>query len=599
MKRILITILLLVSCSGLWATAVKFEAKLSHQTVEVGQRFQISFTLNTSGGNFKSPSFDKFRVLSGPNQSSSTQIINGNVSRSFTLSYILQATEAGNIEIGPASIQVEGETYKTRNQNIKVVKASSNSANAQRNRQQQRSQTGEALSKEVFIRAFVDKQEAYVGEKITVTYKLYTRLRLANPQMEAMPALSGFWHQELRSIFKDEIQFKQERFGNKVFDVAEIQQNVLYPQRSGELIVDPLKLKFIATVQRRKARTVYEQMFGSYERKEVIAASKPIKVKVKPLPLQNKPDNFTGAVGVFNANLLANKESLKSNEAIDVQLIIEGKGNLPLLSAPKLNFPPDFEVYDPETESKFKTNYNGSSGKKIFNYLVIPRHAGEYDVAPFEFSYFDLKSESYKTINTEGLNFQVARGAEEESLVYRANRKQDVALLEDDIRFIHTNGVNLLAANELFYGSAAFYASLICSLGLILLLWMIAKKRKEKQGDTVGLRKSRANKLAKKRLTKAKKHLDQNEKTAFYEEISEALFGYYADKYNIEKAALSQEKIIETLQQDDLKELGEDLKVALDAAEMARFAPTSAIEPTALYEQAMGLIQKSENHKAS
>ncbi|MEQ8910072.1 MAG: BatD family protein [Vicingaceae bacterium] len=584
--------------SPLWASKVKFEAKLSHNRVEVGQRFQISFTMNARGGNFTPPEFKNFRLLSGPNRSSSTQIINGDVSQSTTFSYILAATKEGNLAIGQATLEIDGDNYKTRPLEVQVVAASENSANAQRNRQQQRKQGGDEISDLVFIRAIVDKRSAYVGEKITVTYKLYTQLRLSNPQMESMPSLTGFWHQELRSIFKDEVGFKEERVGNKIFNVAEIQQNILYPQRAGELTIDPLKLKFIATVRKKRSRSIYDQMFGSYERKEVIAGSDPIQIKVKPLPLANRPLNFSGAVGQFNAKLIANKAELKSNEAVDVKLEIKGQGNLPLIGAPELNFPPDFEVYDPETENKYQTNYTGSNGSKIFKYLVIPRHAGEYEIEPYTFSYFDLQSETYKSIKTQDLQFNVARGNEEESVVYRADRKQEVELLNSDIRYIHLNNLSLQAAGEQFYGSLRFYMVWLCSFSAFLLLWLIARRKKEKEGDRVGMRKAKANKMAKKRLAKAKKHFDSGEKSAFYEEISEALFGYYADKYNIEKAELSQERIVETLEQDDLSILASDLKNTLESAEMARFAPSSAVAPDKLYQDAMELISKTENRKA-
>lgn len=598
MKKWIFTLLVsLISCS-VWSSKVKFEAKLSHQKVEVGQRFQISFTINSRDGSFSPPEFKNLRLLSGPNRSSSTQIINGDVSQSTTFSYILVASEKGAYTIGEATLTIANETYKTKSLELEVVAASDNSANAQRNRQQKRNEEGEELSDYVYIRAFVDKSEAFVGEKITVTYKLYTQLRLSNPQMEAMPSLNGFWHQELRSIFKDDIEFTRERVGNDVYNVAEIQQNILYPQRSGELTVDPLKLKFLATIQRKRSRSIYDQMFGSYERKEVIVGSSPLKIKVKALPLANRPADFSGAVGNFKASLIANKESLKANEAIDVKLVIEGKGNLPLIGAPNLNFPPDFEVYDPEADNKFSTNYNGSQGSKIFNYLVIPRHAGDYEIEPYTFSFFDLKTNTYRSIQTNPLSFTVARGSEEESVVYRADRKQEVELLNTDIRYIHLKNLSLLSAEHDFYGSLNFYMLWLCALGLVLLLLVLAKKRKEKRGDQIGMRKAKANKMAKKRLATAKKHLDKDEKAAFYVEISEALFGYYANKYNIEKAELSQEKIISTLKEDGLSALAKDLKTALEAAEMARFAPASAIPAEQLYNDAIALISKTENRKA-
>jgi len=594
MRSFLTYILFSLFALSSFGAKVQFTAKTSHQVVEVGQRFQITFTVNSRGGNFTPPDFNNFRLLGGPNQSQSMQYINGQVSHSTSLSYILTATEEGTFTIGAASITVDGESYETNPIEIKVVEASDNSANAQRNRQQQRKSSGDKLSDHVFIRAVVDKNEAYVGEKVSVTFQLYSKLGLSGLNLEKLPALNGFWSHHVRSVY-DQIQLNREMIDGEIYNVAELQQTVLYPQRSGDLTIDPLEMKVSVSVRSRRSRSVFEQMFGSYERKELIVASLPINIKVKSLPLKGKPVDFSGAVGSFNMRLSSNKNQLKANEAIDIKIALEGKGNLPLLSAPDLNFPPDFEVYDPEMENNYNINYNGASGAKVFKYLVIPRHAGEYFIEPYKFTYFDLSSKTYKTISSDSIRLQVAKGEDSANAVYQANRKESVELLNKDIRYIHTQGIHLLSANEFFYQSALFYTLIILAILLAVLFYFFVRKRKEKLKDQSGLRRSKANKLAKKRLKTAKKHLDNKEQKAFYEEISEALYGYYADKLNISIADLSQERIIERLNVESGEAIKSQLIKVLEDAEMARFAPSSSINDQALYDSAVEIISQTES----
>lgn len=598
MKRHFLIILLTLSSLVVSAGAVDFNVKLSHTTVEVGQRFQITFTVNSKGGSFTPPSFGRLQLLSGPNQSQSMQYVNGNVSQSTSISYILVADETGTIEIGPASIKVDGETYRTKAVELEIVKANPNGSNAQRNRQSQRQASGDQLEDYVFVKAIVDKQSAYVGEKVTVTYKLYSKLTLSGINLESPPSFNGFWTQDIQSLY-DQIQLSREQINGEIYQVAELQQTLLYPQRSGDLTIDPMSIKATVQVQSRRTRSIFEQMFGSYENKEVITKSKAITLKVKPLPLAGKPTNFSGAVGKFNMKMNVNKDSLTANESVNLKIEISGTGNLPLINAPKLDFPVDFEVYDPETKNSFKTSASGATGKKTFDYLVIPRHSGEFDLKPYEFTYFDIASKSYKTINADPIQIVVAKGDDEENVVYSGTRKEKVELLNTDIRHIHLNNVSLTIASDFFYSSLPFYLILLLILVAGIALYFASKKYKAINSDTIGLRKSKANKLAKKRLATAKKFLDAKEKAAFYEEISTALFGYFSDKFIIDAADLSQDKIVQLLEQHQYdREIQQAVKVVLEEADMARFAPESSINPTILYEKSADIISKMESKTA-
>jgi len=594
MKKTLLVILCAIQTCFSFAAAVSFSAKISHNTVEVGQRIQVTFTVNSSGGSFTPPSFQKFRVLSGPNQSNSMQYVNGKTSRTTSISYVLQATQKGSFEFGPATIKVEGKTYKTKPLKIKVVDASSTSSNAQRNKQNQRKSDGQRLEDYVYIKTTVDKREAYIGEKVTASFKLYSKLSLTGINIEALPALNGFWSQDIRSY--DQIQLSREQINGEIYNVAELQQVLLYPQRSGELVIDPLEMNVTVQVKSRRTRSVFEQMFGSYETKELIAKSNLIKIKVKPLPKKNKPEDFSGAIGSFNMKMTSNKDSVVANEAIDVKIEISGKGNLPLIGAPDLNFPSDFEVYDPESKDNFQISLAGAQGKKNFNYLVIPRHSGKFKLDPFHFSYFDLKSKTYKTITAKPIEINVSKGEEGENVAYSSSRKEEVELLNTDIRYIHINNLMLASTNDFFYGSPLFYSLIGLAFLIMIAAYFISKKLKIKNSDTVGLRKSKANKLAKKRLAKAKNYLDKDESALFHEEISAALYGYFADKFNISIADLSQEKISELLKKiPNTTEVQLKIKSVLEEAEMARFAPTSSIDNVSLYNKSVEIISIMED----
>lgn len=596
MKRAFLTYILLLVSMVCSAAANEFTVKVSSSTVEVGQRFQVTFTINAQGGNFSSPSFEGFRVLGGPNQSQSMQVINGTVTQSNSISYVLVAQKKGTYTIGAASIESGGKTKKTEPVKIQVVDNDPNGAAAQRNKNQQRKTEAEQLKEYVFVKATVDKREAYVGEKVTVTYKLYSRLNLSGLDLEEPTRFTGFWTQDLQTLYGRNIQKKRENYQGQVYDIVELQQTLLYPQRSGDLSIDALSI--LAKVQiPRKAKTYMEQFWGGgYDVKEVVAASKPIKLKVKALPSKGKPSDFSGAVGKFSMKMKANKDSLTANESVNVTIDISGSGNLPLINAPKLDFPADFEVYDPDTKNNFQTNYNGSNGSKSFNYLVIPRHSGEFKIKPYKFTYFDLSTEKYNTIEAKPISLHVEKGEAEENVVYAGRRKEDVEMIGTDIRFIHVNNLSLLKADDYFYGSKLFYLILVAILLFGVLLTLLAKRNKAILGDQQGLRKSRASKIAKKRLAQAKKHLDAKENTSFYEEISTALFGYFADKFGLDVADLSQEKIVSLLEQNGhSNEIGKSVKDILEETEMARFAPESSINPSVLYEKATGLIQNLES----
>lgn len=588
MKKTFLFICLFLASLLIWAGKIDFKATLSSSTVEVGQRFRITLSVNSNFSNLVEPDLSNFKLLSGPNQSSSTQIINGNVSQELTVSYILVATEKGTYNIAPATVTVQGSNYKSNSLQLKVVAASNNSANARRNQQQKRKSEGNQLKDQIFIRAYVDKTSAYVGERITATYKIYYKQDILDYDPTKNPDLSGFWTYDLDLSNQ---RGTVENYNGSRYNVSTLKKTVLFPQKSGELLIDPLEMHMVIRVRTNK-RSLWGYV---YDKKEITVGSQAITINVKPLPNKGKPANFSGAVGNFNISLLANKDSVLTNDAIDVSLKISGEGNLPLLSAPELNFPTDFEVYDPETDNNYSTNASGVKGNKTFKYLVIPRHSGKFRLEPFEFSFFDLSTDSYQSIMSDALNFKVGKVDKDENVVFSASRKEEVEIIDTDIRYIHKD-IQIQNSGSSFFGSLLYYLYIVFFVLLASVIYFASKVYQRRKNDQVGLKQSRARKLAQKRLSKAKSLLKSDEMSAFYEEISNALYGYYSDKLNIQQSELTLDKILVKLNASEKNpELIIALKEVLEQAEMSRFAGGTTADAEQLYQNASEVILKTES----
>lgn len=579
--------------SKAFAQDVKFTAATSHTEVATGDRFQIQFTANAKITNFKAPDLSDFRVLSGPNQSTSMSFVNGAMSTSISFSYVLMAVKEGMFTIKPAVAAVDGQAYSTNSLNISVSKG----VNVQQ-QQTQQNQPEESINiskadatKDLFIKSSASKTTVYQGEHIIATYKLYTKVNIAGNELVKNADLNGFWSQE---IDLGQAQWSQEVFGGFRWNVATIRKIVLFPQRSGTLTIDPLEMKFI--VQRRASggNSVFDQFFGRVENVEANLKSEPIKIKVLPHPEPN-PASFSGAVGQFEMTADLSTNKVKANEAINLKIKVSGKGNLPLIENFTIDFPKDFETYDPKIADNYKTSPNGVAGAKEYDYLLIPRHAGTFTIDPVEFTYFDPNTKAYKTLKSEPFTIEVEKGdGSAANVTFNGANKEDVQILGEDIRYIHTNDIVVTHAKSSFYGSLGFYIALAILPLLFILVLIFRNKLREAQRDVIGSRSRKANKMANKYLAAAKKSLDANQKAAFYEHISKALFGYTSDKLKIPLSVLNKENITEKLNgvsvsQDTIS----NFIATLELCEMARFAPVSVSEQE-IYGKAASIINQIE-----
>jgi len=584
--------------------AQKLTAQASKTRVAVGESFQISFSLNCSGSNFKAPALNEFDVYSGPNQSTSMSYVNGSMSQSITLSYIIAAKKEGKINIGAASVNVNGATIQSNPFTIEVVKGNAsanaqNQGNSNQAAQNPSAPTTENINDNLFVKTIVSKTKAYLGEQITVTHKIYTRYQLRGFQDIKFPDYTGFWAQDVPS--NTQIQVTNENIDGVNYQVGELKRTYLFAQRSGKLEIEPMNVECVVRKQsNKKPRDVFEQFFGGgYEDATYSVKSKAVSIEILPLPEANKPVDFSGAVGSYSFKTQISKDKIKANDAINLTITLSGKGNIKLVDPLKINFPEDFETYDPKTKENITSGPTGVSGNKIFDYLVIPRHEGDYKIDQINFSYFDPDKKQYITLPSPEINIHVDKGnaSDASASVFNPRSKEDVKVLGNDIRYIKTNNIHLQPKNEYFFGSPLFYFGLISPFFAFIGFIFVRRKNTELNKDAVAVKSRKATKMAKKRLALAEQYLKSNNKEQFYIEIFKALYGYIGDKLNILAADLSKDHISDRLKAKNINESTiQQLMTTLDNCEYARYAPSAVSgDLNGIYNNTVELITKIEH----
>lgn len=589
MNKKIYILLLLIASLGYVAKAQTFTAKTSKSKVVVGEQFQITFTLNSSGNNFDPPDLTYFKVYSGPNQSTSTSYVNGAMTQSVSLSYIISAKKDGKYSIGAASVKVNGKSLRSNSLNIDVVKA------AKKTKQQ----IAESAANNLFLKTVVNKTNVFQGEQITVIHKVYTRYQLRGFKNITFPNYNGFWSEDDET--NQQVQLNNETINGISYQVGELKRTYIFPQRSGKLKIGSMEVECVIRKKTgRQPRDVFEQFFGGgYEDAVVTVKTAPTTINVKALPTDNKPKSFSGAVGKYSFKAKLTKDQVMANDAVNLKLTISGKGNLKLLSPPKVDFPEDFETYDPKLKENIKVGANGVSGSKSFDYLLIPRHEGEYKIEKLDFSYFDPQKKKYITIAAPKFNLKVNKGTNEpaSSNMVSHRNKEEVKMLGRDIRYINTNSLQLKPKNKYFFGSPLFYLATFTPFLAFMGFFFFRKKHIKNNKDTVSLKSKKAKKIAKKRLSVAEQHLKTNNKEQFYIEILNALYGYLGDKLNIATADISKEHIANLLKGKSVSEATiQQVVSTVDNCEYARYAP-SAISGNlnTTYSDTVELIMKIEN----
>ena len=598
MRKVILFFILISTVIGAWADGVSFTAN-APEVVVSGDQFRLSFTISSKKvRDFRAPNIKDFEVLMGPSRSTQYQNINGVETNSITFTYILMAGKEGTYKIPGATIVADGNNYTSNSVEIKVLppdqssgSASGSSSQSSRNQ----ANSGKITDKELFMMATASKTKVYEQEAILLTYKVYTQVNLTELRGD-IPDLKGFHTQEVE--LPNQKTFTLEHYNGRNYNTTIWRQLVLFPQQTGKVEIP--SVTFEGTVSQRIASAdPFDAFFngGNVINIQKNLVTPKLVIDVKELPA-GKPSNFSGGVGEFTISSSINTQELKTNDAVTIKLVISGTGNMKLINTPEVAFPQDFEIYDPKVDNKFNLTRNGLSGNKVIEYLAIPRHAGTYTIPPIEFSYFDLKSQSYKTLKTDAYTLNVAKGeGNSEQVVANFISKEDLKVLGQDIRYIKTGDTNLTRKDDYFFGSMSYWMWYIIPLTLFIACMVIYRKQALENANVAKVRTKKANKVATKRMKNAGKLLAEKKTEAFYDEVLKALWGYISDKLSMPVSQLSKDNIEGKLQQHQVTdELVKEFIDILNDCEFARYAPGSQDEKMdKIYSSAIEVISKMEN----
>lgn len=595
--------LLLAGLQSAAGNEVNFVAAAPDVVVS-GDQFRLTFTVNTQKvKDFRAPSIKGFEVLMGPSRSSqnSTQIINGKVSSSssITYTYILMAGKEGTYNIPAASIVADGETKISNSLQIKVLPADDASASSAQggSASSSRSQAvgSKITDKDLFITASASKTKVYEQEAILLTYKVYTVVDLRQLYGD-MPDLKGFHTQEVE--LPAQKTFSLEHYNGRNYNTTVWRQYVLFPQQSGTMEIPSITFEGVVA-QRINSGDPFDAFFNGgtnyVEIKKKIVTPK-LKINVAALP--SKPADFSGAVGTFTMASSINSKSAKTNDAVTIKLTVTGTGNMKLIGTPEVKFPQDFEVYDPKIDNQFNLTREGLSGSKTYEYLAIPRHAGKFTIPAVSFTYFDLKTKTYKTLKSEEYVINVEKGqGNADQVIADFTNKESVKMLGNDVRYIKRGATQFAQRGDYFYGTTAYWMWYIIPFVLFVGVILMYRKQAMDNANTAKMKTKKANKVAVKRMKLAGKLLSENKKNEFYDEVLKALWGYISDKLSIPVSQLSKDNIEQELSRYGVnEELVKAFINVLNDCEFARYAPGDENEAMdKVYTASIEIISKMEN----
>ena len=610
MKKILsILFICCITISAFAEEAVEFTASAPSKVI-AGKPFQLSYTVNQRGKDLRAPEFENFDFIAGPytSQSSSTSFVNGKRTSTFTMiyTYTLKAENEGTYTIPPATIKVDGTQYTSNGVRITVLppdKVDQSPQNSGGSSPATQSPTADnnVGGENIFMRTIVSKTKVHEQESILLTYKLYfVNVDVAQlTNNTRLPEFKGFLKQELEM---GEIQTELEHYNGRNYQTAVLYRALLFPQRGGDIKIDPAQFEAVLRVQNRaQVRSIFDDFFNSYTTVLKPLESPGITIYVESLPA-GKPAGFCGGVGQFSISSKISNTELQANEAITLTITIQGNGNMKLVKTPAVDWPEGFEVYDPKVTNNVKNTTAGTSGTKVIEYLAIPRAGGVYTVPPIQFAYYDTKEDAYRTLNTPEYVLNIARAQGEESVtgvVANYVNKEDIQQLGTDIRYIFTGQTpQKYTTSSLKYGSFLYWMCYLLPLIIAMTLFVVFRKKIKENADVTRVRYKKANKVAQRRLKTAEKLLQENKKESFYEEIERAAWTYLSDRLSIPTAQLNKENISQILREKGVEEqLIQMVNSVLTTAEFARYAPTADYAMQQMYETTTQLINLLEEQK--
>lgn len=569
--------------------------------VTAGQQFNITFTVNSGGGEFSAPAFAGFYKLMGPqtSYSSSTQIINGKMTRETSYSYVyfLQALKEGKYVIAPATFTLKNKTYSSDSMRIEVVGNSSQKQSASSGSNSTSENSGlESSGGDLFVNLSLNRKEVYLGEYIVATVKLFTKVNISGINEIKFPSFNGFLRTDLET--PPLTSLKQENINGTVYGTGVMQQFLLFPQVTGDVNIESVQITVLVQQKSGQSDPFFGDFFTQYQNVPKAIVSQAMKIKVKPLP-GVQPENFSGIVGKLDLKAALTKDSVNVNDAINFKITISGSGNLKIAATPALKLSPDIEVYDPKITDDIKNGLNGTSGQKSFDYILIPRHYGDFTIPPISYNYFNIGTGKYEKLTTQEFHFHARKGNEQNSgiTVFGGVSKEDVKYVGKDIRFIKSAPGNLTKSGNIFLSGRSFYSVYVFALFVFLLTLFLRREHIRRNSDLSLVRNRKAAKIAGKRLRIASECLKNEDIDKFYEEILNALWGYLSDKLNIPVSDLTRINAIDSLLSRGITdERIKSLNEILDTCEFARFSPSkSGTEAAVIYEGASQFIKSVEN----
>lgn len=576
--------------------------------VAAGEAFRVEFKLNAKPDDdtFEAPSFEGFDVIAGPSiyRGSSTQYINGSVTKTYeyTYTFVLLPKQSGQFTIGQAEVSVDDTPYRTQPVRLEVIEekqeqSPATSSGGATQQAEASSPQGQVAADDILLRVTLSRSSVYKGEPVLAAIKLYRRITLVGLNDAKFPAFNGFWAQELNA---ENYPQQRETIGGKIYESVVLREYLLYPQQAGTLTIEPAEVEAVAQVviQNNRSR---DPFFGNmpdiYNVNRKVRSPK-VTLQVKELPA-GAPASFTGAVGHFSLTETPPTTQLSANSAATYTLRITGSGNLRFLQAPKLSLPTSFEQYDVKTTEQIKTTAGGASGYRQFEYPFIARAEGEYEVAPVEFSYFDPKKGQYVSLATQPLLLNItpdAKGGGNEVRIARGLTKEEVKLLGEDIRFIKSGAPHLKPMGKPFHFSGLYFLWVGLIVVSFIALFFLLRKQIRDSRNTVLVRGKRASKVAVQRFRAAKRAMQEEDRYAFYEEMSRALWGYMSDKFNIPVANLTKENVREELSKRGVSaQEAQSFSGIITRCEEAQYAPMASARMSDVYKEGVELISHLES----
>ena len=601
MKRLASVVAGLFVAALAWAQGtIKVEV---HDVVGVDERFNVAFVVEGDApSSFEWAPTSDFQLVWGPQKGSSTSVsmVNGKVSKSSTTTYtyILLPTKTGTFQLPAATAKTKDGTLTSRPFRVEVVSngGSGSSRGQSQPSQQAQPQSSEAApsGNDMFMRLSLSRRDVVVGEPVTATLKLYQRTDIVGFEDAKFPSFNGFWSKETDS--PQNVEFRREAVGDQIYNTALLRRWVLIPQKTGTLQIDPAEIVCLVNVRTaRRGSSIFDSFFDDgYTTVRQRVTTPAVSVRVSPLP-GGAPASFNGGVGEYTVSARLSKDSLKTHDAASLLVTISGKGNISLLEAPKINFPPDFDVYDVKTTPS--VDKSGTSGSKTFEYPFIPRSAGDFTMDPVKYSFYNVNTKRYATVATDSLRLSVARTPGAESAAVPGGQtlvvdRKGVKNLGEDIRFIRTRNNGFSSGQNFLVGRPVYWVLLALLAALAGGFWLAFRKVAARRADVVGIRNRKATKMALKRLHLAGDFLGKGLQTAFYEELHRALLGFVSDKLTMDMADQTKENIAAALTARGISEgMAKEFTDLLDACEYARYAPDAGHEAmNTHYQKAVDVI---------